>query len=645
MQDTSLSKKVSFVLVLCVAMAIASSAQTLNMLVSFHGPDGAEPRYGSLILGTDGNFYGMTRGGGAHSRGTVFKMTPSGTLTTLYSFCSQAGCSDGGDPDAGLALGSDGNFYGTTTSGGASGDGTVFTITPSGSFTSLHSFMGADGYSPTGTLLRASDGNFYGTTQGEGAHGSGTIFRITSTGTLTTIYNFCSLGACADGGTPFDGLVQGTDGNFYGTTSGGGAHFLYGTVFKITANGVLTTLHSFAGPDGSAPYARLVQASDGNFYGTTSSGGNTQACTFGCGTIFKITPSGSFTSLHSFDFADGSYIIAGLIEGSDGNFYGTAGYGGGVQQSCGNGCGTIFSITSGGVLTTLHHFVGYPTEGSLPVAGLIQSSNGSFYGTTEAEGAVGDGSVFSLVFPASTTTAVTSTPNPSTFDQEVSITATVSPAGPPAPSGTVSFTSNGVAISGCSAVPLNSQTAVCMTSTLAAGTDVIVAAYSGDSNYAGSSGMLSQIVNPIPTPVQFLALTPCRVVDTRNPSGTFGGPAIDGHSSRSFPLSENDNPCGIPASAVAYSLNVTVVPQHRLGYLTIWPTGEGQPLVSTMNSPDGRIKANAAIVPAGTPSGSVSVYVSDTSDVVLDIDGYFVAPAARQFAVLSADAVPGGGHA
>ena len=153
-----------------------------------------------------------------------------------------------------------------------------------------------------------------------------------------------------------------------------------------------------------------------------------------------------------------------------------------------------------------------------------------------------------------------------------------------------------------------------------------MATYSGDGNYTGSSGSTTQLVNPVPTAIQFLPLTPCRVVDTRNTDGTFGGPAIAGNLSRSFPLSQSGNPCGIPDSAVAYSLNVTVVPQTTLGYLTIWPSGEGQPYVSTMNSPDGRIKANAAIVPAGTPAGSVSVYVTNTTNVILDIDGYFTAP-------------------
>ena len=611
--------KVFYIFIASGTMAILSSAQTLTTLVSFTGPNGAEPRYAALVEGSDGNLYGTTRGGGAHSRGTVFKVTSSGMLTTLYSFCSQSGCSDGSDPDAGLVLGNDGNFYGVTTAGGANGDGAVFKITPDGSLTVLHSFTGTDGYGPAATLLLASDGALYGTTPSEGGHGFGTVFKITSGGTLTTLHNFCSLSGCADGGTPFGGLMQGTDGNLYGTTSGGGSGF-YGTVFKIATNGTLTTLHNFVGSDGSAPYGTLVQAGDGNLYGTTSSGGNTQACTFGCGTIFKVTTSGTFTSLHSFSQTDGSYIIGGLIQASDGNLYGVAGYGGSTQN-CGNGCGTVFTMSMSGVLTTLHTFAGFPTDGSLPVAALLQASDGAFYGTAEAGGSVGDGAIFRLSGPPiRTTTTVTSAPNPSQAGQPVTMTATVTPSGP---TGTVSFSSNGTAISGCTAVVLNSGIAHCMTSALPAGTDAIVAMYSGDDNYNGSSGSTTQIVNPAPVALQFVAVSPCRIVDTRHDNGTFGGPAIPANGSRSFPLTEGDNPCGIPSDAIAYSVNVTAIPVSTLGYLTIWPTGEGQPTVSTLNSLDGRIKANAAIIPAGTPNGSVSVYVTNTTNVAIDINGYF----------------------
>jgi len=229
--------------------------------------------------------------------------------------------------------------------------------------------------------------------------------------------------------------------------------------------------------------------------------------------------------------------------------------------------------------------------------------------------------------PASVTT-VTSAPNPSIVGEAVTITATVGPAGPPAPSGTVAFTSNGNSIAGCTAVPLDSAMAQCMTSGLPTGTNALVATYSGDSNYAGSNGTLTQFVNPVPNPLQFVALPSCRVVDTR-PGQGINNP-IQGGTSQSFVIpGAGSPPCpGIPSDAAAFSLNVTVVPHRPLSYLTIWPTGEAQPTVSLLNSSDGRVKANAAIVPAGT-NGAVSVYVTDTSDVILDIDGYFTAPAAQ----------------
>lgn len=253
MRRRSLSKTVCVVFAFCAATAIASRAQTLTTLVSFDFSTGAAPLYESLVQGPDGNFYGTTNQAGAHNSGTVFRMTPSGTVTVLYSFCGESNCPDGNQPDAGLALGSDGNFYGVTTAAGANGDGTVFSITPSGTYTLLHTFAGSDGAEPQGTLLLASDGNFYGTTTSQGGNRAGTVFRITPGGVLTTIYNFCSLGACHDGSAPFGGLVQGTDGLLYGTTTSGGTGFLYGTVFRMSLSGGLTTLHSFVSTDGSTP--------------------------------------------------------------------------------------------------------------------------------------------------------------------------------------------------------------------------------------------------------------------------------------------------------------------------------------------------------------------------------------------------------
>jgi uncharacterized repeat protein (TIGR03803 family) len=246
-------------------------------------------------------------------------------LTTLHSFA----LIDGASPSAGLTKGSDGNFYGLTFDGGPSSDGTVFKVTPSGAFTSLHSFAGSDGQFPFGTVIQGSDGNFYGTTNQGGATGPGTVFKMDASGAVTTLHSFTG----SDGSQPYGGLIQGTDGNFYGMTTIGGANDK-GTVFKITPAGALTTIHSFAGSDGALPFGELTHGSDGNFYGTTSQGGTSfNPATFqsGYGTIFKIPPSGAFTSLHSFAGSaanDGSNPYGGPIQASDGSFYGTTEGGG-----------------------------------------------------------------------------------------------------------------------------------------------------------------------------------------------------------------------------------------------------------------------------------------------------------------------------
>jgi len=312
---------------------------TLTTLYSFQGQsDGAFPDVG-LLQASDGNFYGTTPWGGVGPAyyGTIFKITPAGTLTTMYSFCSQQGCTDGRVPAAALVVGADGNFYGTTSSGGTGcyiwGCGTVFSITPGGTMTTLHSFNENDGDAPNGALVQATDGNFYGTTSDGGADYVGVVFSITPSGVLNTLYSFVA----PSGSYPMAGLVQSRDGNFYGTTSSGGANG-GGTVFRITSTGALTTLHNFAGLDGYAPYAGLVQAGDGNFYGTTYSGGTGNNCNSGCGTVFKMTPSGTLTTLHSFNGRDGSFPYGGLMQASDGDLYGTT-YGGGAYNN-----GTVFRV-------------------------------------------------------------------------------------------------------------------------------------------------------------------------------------------------------------------------------------------------------------------------------------------------------------
>jgi uncharacterized repeat protein (TIGR03803 family) len=392
-------------LLLLLACAIASPAQSFNTLLSFDGSDGEFPAY--LVQGLDGNIYGTTSGGGAHSNGTIFKITPAGTLTTLYSFCIQTNCPDGRSPYA-LVLATNGNFYGTTTYGGGIDGcytedlscGTVFKITPSGTLTTLHRFDGNDGGNPSGGLVQAANGTFYGTTSQGGISssncggGCGTIFKITPSGTLTTLYSFCKQTNCPDDAFP-RGLVLATNGNFYGTTAGvsgncssGGC----GTVFKITPSGTLTTLHRFDGTDGSEPYVGLVQGTDGNLYGVTLGGGAN-----GDGTVFKITLSGTLTTLHSFDVSDGESPDAILVQGTDGNLFGTTPFGG--SGNCSNGCGTVFKITPSGTFTTQHSFDG--TDGSSAQAGLVQATNGAFYGATSSGGSSsncsdGCGTVFSL---------------------------------------------------------------------------------------------------------------------------------------------------------------------------------------------------------------------------------------------------------
>jgi uncharacterized repeat protein (TIGR03803 family) len=369
---------------LSLMTAIASPAQTFTTIHNFDNEDGANP--GSLIQATDGKLYGSAYFGGNTSDcntfcGTVFKITPAGTLTLLYTFCTLSGCADGDVPGP-LMQAADGKFYGTTQSGGTNlYDGTVFKITPSGTLTTLHNFSGADGSGPEGVMVQAGDGNIYGTTTGGGSSnncnsGCGTVFRITPGGALTTLHSFDLV----DGAYPgFAGLVQGVDGNLYGTTSAGGTGSACtggcGTVFKITTNGTLTTLYDFNSANGANPEAPMVQAANGNFYGTTLFGGANNG-----GTIFKLTPSGTLTMVHSFSGADGSGPDA-LVRATDGNFYGTAESGGA------NGDGTIFKITATGTLTTLYDFCGQSgcTDGIGPSA-LLQDTNGKFYGSTDMGG-------------------------------------------------------------------------------------------------------------------------------------------------------------------------------------------------------------------------------------------------------------------
>jgi uncharacterized repeat protein (TIGR03803 family) len=383
------------VLLLCAAMAVASSAQTFTDLLSFDGTDGSYP-YAGLVQGTDGNFYGTTNTGGTYGYGTVFKITTAGKLTTLYSFCPGALCTDGGYPNAGLVQATNGNFYGTTLNGGPNAYGNIFEITPAGKETPIYQFcpqasVCPDGSAPYAGLVQASNGKLYGATTAGGIGsclqgGCGTIFEVTLSGALTTLYSFCSVvnsqGYCADGSTPVSAPVQAADGNFYGTTELGGA-YNQGTFFEMTPSGVLTTLYSFCAQvsdhhdcvDGNNPLAAPVQATNGNFYGTTYYGGLGNA-----GTVFEVTPAGELTTLYSFCYQPGctGFSTASLIQATDGNLYGTA-------------AGQIFKIALGGKLTTL--FSTDDAQGE-DLNGLVQGTDGMFYGTGAYGGASYDGTVF-----------------------------------------------------------------------------------------------------------------------------------------------------------------------------------------------------------------------------------------------------------
>jgi uncharacterized repeat protein (TIGR03803 family) len=367
-----------FFTLFCMATPQVGRAQTLTTLANFVGTNGANPLFAPLVQGTDGNLYGTTQAGGAHQQGTVFKVTTAGTLTTLYSFCGQS-CGDGSAPFGGLVLGKDGNLYGTTEAGGTNNDGTVFKITPQGALTMLHSFNIRDCFNPFAGLVQATDGNFYGTTESGGTNLLGTLFKITPQGALTTLHSFDST----DGSSPEAPLIQATDGNLYGTTYNGGAVGEdYGTIFKITTRGALTTLHDFNETEGRAIVPALVQASDGNFYGTASEGGAS-----GYGSVFMMTLDGTLTVLHSFNATDGATPNT-LVLGTDGNFYGTTVSGGA------NIAGIVFEITPQGSFTIIHEF--NSSDGADPFAGLVQATDGNFYGITNGGGTNRDGTVFRL---------------------------------------------------------------------------------------------------------------------------------------------------------------------------------------------------------------------------------------------------------
>lgn len=400
-----------------LAGAAVGQAQTFTTLYSFCSQakcaDGQNPS-GVLLLAGDGSFYGTATAGGAGfgssadsaGYGVVFKITPAGALTVVHDFSG----TDGATPATGLIAGADGNFYGTDNgfspnygSTGLEIAGGIFKMTPSGAVTVLGSVSSSfvlvgNGLSPVSGLVAGPDGNFYGATQiaynGACTQNCGTVFKVTPGGALTTLHSFDS----SEGAAGFSALTLGPDGNFYGEALAGGPE-LYGdgTIYKITPDGTFTTIYGFSGPDGAGPFGGLTIGPDGNFYGMTEYGGTNP---YG-GTVFRITPTGVLTTLYNFN---GMGLLpynqpepnAALVLGPDGNFYGTTPYGGACSYSL-LGCSTIFRISPAGEFTSLYTFS--EADGMVPITGLTLGGDGNFYGTTYFGGAHGDGAVFRLAIP------------------------------------------------------------------------------------------------------------------------------------------------------------------------------------------------------------------------------------------------------
>jgi uncharacterized repeat protein (TIGR03803 family) len=379
--------RASFVHVLQVMLlgTVLAQGQTFNVVYDF-GKRNGDPTLpsGNVAQGRDGALYTTSYSGGLHNSGAVFKITPSQKMRVLYDFCSKANCADGSGPVGGLILRPDGHFLGTTETGGKYGYGTIFDITSVGEIHILYNFRGGlDGSYPAAPPALGRDGAFYGTTwEGGGPAGCGAIYKIRNSGVghggFEKLHDFNNVDGCNSTAA----LTLGPNGNFYGTTNYGGSGG-YGVVFEMSPAGKLTLLHEFQGVgDGYSPDGALIVGNDGDLYGTTRGMGTP----FG-GTVFRISPKDhQFTLLHDFAIPeDGAWLIGGVAQGSDGNFYGAAEQGGDMNCANGYGCGTLFQITPTGSYSVLHDFnnVGGYWASTAP----FQHTNGRFYGDTYWGGA------------------------------------------------------------------------------------------------------------------------------------------------------------------------------------------------------------------------------------------------------------------
>jgi uncharacterized repeat protein (TIGR03803 family) len=583
-----------------------------------------------LVVGTDGNFYGLT--GAADSMGaTFYKITPGGAYTALNSSVTGNPAESVYASDSSqLILGTDGNFYGANSNGGASGS--IFKIAPDGTFTTLYSFTAAatngtnaDGKSPQGKLIQGADGNFYGTTSEGGAYASGTVFQLTPAGVLTSLYSFGAVGGAAgtagqnmDGLYPVAGLVQGTDGDFYGGTTNGGLHGI-GTLFKVTAAGAYTVLHQFSNattvsltlsvnpttislgqtaaltwtstgdpvPEGGGPLHSLVLGQDGNFYGF---GGEVASAS---DTVFQMSPNGTFTTIVP---ASASSPNGGdpnsLFQIGNGTFYGSTRYGN--DEGTANPYGTVFSMTLG------------TGSASQPcTASTSPTSNGGTWSGAE----VANGSV--IVTPTATGTYVYSLsctyPQPSGTVGPAYAQLTVTGAAAP----TVSITANPTSVSvGQSSTLTWSSTNASSCSASGAwsgseslsGSFVVTPAVAGAQTYtlvcsgAGGNATASATVTATaavaPTPTVTISASPTSITLGQNSTLTW--------------TSTNATSCSASgawtgAQAVSGSQAVTPIATGTSTY-TLNCTGAG-----------GSAQASAAVTVNTAPAPAVTVSVSTTS--------------------------------
>ncbi len=549
----------AFMLVVLLGLATTPVAQaqtqfTFTNLYSFASKTvGSAPEAG-LIQDSAGNFYGTTTTGGAHASGpnggTVFEVSPTGTETTLYSFCtSGTTCLDGSAPQTTLLMDSAGNLYGTASARGANNYGAVFELSPapsggvcpSGTYQGtgwcesvLYNFAnGSDGEYPQGELIQDSSGNLYSTTAYGSPNGCGAVFELSppsSGGTTWTETSLYAFGATGDACYPSAGLVFDSGGNLYGTADSSTDSSGNGAVYELSppvGGGAWTEtfLYIFTGGlDGCSPQSDLTYQG-GNLYGTANSCGNPGGVSGGGnGSVFEFSPSGgTWTETTIFDFTNSfSNPYPGVVFDADGNLYGTAYYGG---LGTGGGYGTVYELSppasSGGAWTAnaVYNFgTGTSGDDAHPLYGEVLLSNGALYGTTSASNCTRTkcsafGGVWSLTIPPPTV-AVASSSNPSSTGQSVTFTATITPANQGTVTGTVAWSAN----TGCGTTSVtagNPGTATCTTSSLPAGTDTITASYSGDNIHSAGSGNLSggQIVNPAGDTVS--------VGSTSNPS-TYG---------------------------------------------------------------------------------------------------------------------------